>query len=321
MTTLRADLHVHSLHSRRSGNFQFLKSRDCYSKPEDIYRIAKARGMDLVTITDHDSIDGCLELLDRHPDAGDLFVSEEISCRCPVGDIEVHLGVYGIDERLHRELQSLRGNVFDVIAWLREEGVFFSLNHLFHFYRRQAPLSAYLRLLDEVPALEGRNGTMLQAHNELVVELARKWCGPVPIAGGPLGVVGGSDAHTLRRVGRTWTTGSGRTRHEFLESLRLGHGSVGGEHGGAAAVAGDAYGVIRGYVASLAGSGPDDHNVLERAGFLLFALLSIPLQFLPLGISVAGKLAEAREVGRAARELAARLDGRAGDRPALEART
>ena len=66
---LRADLHVHTLPlAAVSGDLAFLRSRDCYSQPEDVYRVAKARGMDLVAITDHDSIDGCLELLDAHPD-------------------------------------------------------------------------------------------------------------------------------------------------------------------------------------------------------------------------------------------------------------
>ena len=54
---------------------RFLRSRDCYSNPEDVYLVAKARGMDLVTITDHDSIDGCLELLARRPGATDIFIS------------------------------------------------------------------------------------------------------------------------------------------------------------------------------------------------------------------------------------------------------
>ena len=98
---VRADLHVHSCHSLRSGNFRFLRSRDCYSRPEDVYRAAKARGMDVVTITDHDSIGGCLEFLDRHPGADDFFVSEEVSCWFPDAPIEVHFGVYGMTEALH----------------------------------------------------------------------------------------------------------------------------------------------------------------------------------------------------------------------------
>src|SRR5262245_41558547 len=112
----RADLHVHSYHSKVNGNMPFLKSRDCYSPPVAVYLTAKARGMDFVTITDHDSIDGCLELLDRRPDARDIIVGEEVSCRMPDGDIEVHLGVYGTDEALHRDLQPLRRNVFEATA-------------------------------------------------------------------------------------------------------------------------------------------------------------------------------------------------------------
>ncbi len=116
MPMLRADLHVHTRHSKVSGTLRFLGSRDCYSRPADVYRVAKARGMDLVAFTDHDSIDGALELLDARPDCDDVIVGEEVSCWLPDGDIEVHLGVYGMTEALHRDVQPLRGNVFDVIA-------------------------------------------------------------------------------------------------------------------------------------------------------------------------------------------------------------
>ena len=32
--------------------------RECYSQPEDLYATLKRRGMDLITLTDHDSIEG-----------------------------------------------------------------------------------------------------------------------------------------------------------------------------------------------------------------------------------------------------------------------
>lgn len=294
MTTLRADLHVHSRASTQTGNMRFLKSRDCYSSPEDVYRRAKARGMDLVTLTDHDTIDGCLEFLSAHPDAPDFIMGEEVSCRFPGTDLEVHLGVYGITEALHRAVQPLRRNVFDVAACLREAGVFFALNHLLFFYRGQVPLDAYLALLDEVPAIEARNGTMLPAHNDLVAEIAERW----PVAGGrrPLALLGGSDAHTLRRIGATWTEAPGSTREAFLESLREGRARPGGNHGGAASVARDAYSVIGSYVASLAGFGPRDHAAGHRAFCLAFSVVSVPAQFLPLAIVWRSKRREARIV-------------------------
>ena len=307
MRTLRADLHVHSCHSLQSGSLRFLKSRDCYSRPEDVYRVAKDRGMDLVTITDHDSIGGCLEHLDRNPDSSDFFISEEVSCRLPEGDVEVHLGVYGIDERLHRDLQPLRRDVFAVAARLREAGVFFVLNHLLHSYRRQLPLDAYLRLFHEVPGLEARNGAMIPEHNALVELLASRWTGTSRFT-----LVGGSDAHTLRRVALTWTEAPVVEDVEdvpgFLASLRDRRSRPAGLHGGTASVAGDAYGVVGRYWASLLGAGPRDHRGLRRAGCLAFSLLSLPAQFLPLAIVASGKRREAREVRRVREELSSWID-------------
>ena len=307
MTTgklLRADLHVHSWHSTENGDLPFLKSRDCYSDPVDVYRTAKARGMDLVTITDHDSINGCLELLSRFPDLDDFIIGEEVSCRLPDGDIEVHLGVYGMTETLHREIQPLRRSVFDVIARLREAQVFFSLNHLLHFYRRQVPLDTYLRLVSDVPALEVRNGTMVAAHNilveRLVTHLRHSSTGP---GGEWPAITAGSDAHTLRRVGRTWTAAPGRSAADFLDALKQGRGQPGGIHGGTGAVAGDAYGVVARYCASLWGLWPSDHTPIHRAGCIAFSIVSLPGQFLPWMIPAFGKRRERRIVAEAAGEL------------------
>lgn len=294
---LRADLHVHTCHSKQSGTLGFLRSRDSYSTPEAVYRTARSRGMDLVCITDHDSIDGGLELLERRPGAADVIVGEEISCRLPDGDMEVHIAAYGMTEVLHREVQALRGNVFDVTARLRQAGVFCALNHLLHFYRRQVPFDVYLRLLDEVDALEVRNGSMLPGHNVLSEAIAAT---RPPRPGSPrLASVAGSDAHTLRRVGLTWTSAPGRTREEFLANVRLGIGAPGGRHGGVAAVAGDTYGVVGSYIAALAGFGPPDLRSWRRAGCLAFATASVPMQWLPLVIAAARKLAERREVALA----------------------
>src|SRR5450756_2924995 len=73
----RAYLHVHS----RFSVFKYFKranTRDCYNAPEDVYRIAKERGMSYVTLTDHDSIDGALYLLNKNPDLNDFFIGEEV---------------------------------------------------------------------------------------------------------------------------------------------------------------------------------------------------------------------------------------------------
>lgn len=296
---MRADLHVHSWHSTQSGSLKFLRSRDCYSDPVDVYRTARARGMDLVTITDHDSIDGCLALLERSPDLENFVIGEEVSCRFPDSDMEVHLGVYGTTEALHRELQPLRGNVFDVIACLRAHDVFFTLNHLLHFYRGQVPLGSYLRLALEVPALEVRNGAMLPEHNVLVEQYART------MPPGHWGLVGGSDAHTLRRIGRTWTEVPGATTAEqFMTGLREGRGRTGGDHGSAPVIAIEIYGVVARYMASLAGFGPCTQPLPRRIGCLAFSAASLPFQFIPLVAALRGKARERGAVAQMRRELA-----------------
>jgi membrane-associated phospholipid phosphatase len=73
---MRCDLHVHSWYSGRAdvpvlGHV----GRECYSDPGDVYEHARRRGMDLVTLTDHDSIEGALRL--AHLPA--TFVSEEVT--------------------------------------------------------------------------------------------------------------------------------------------------------------------------------------------------------------------------------------------------
>ncbi|MGE0448069.1 MAG: PHP domain-containing protein [Vicinamibacterales bacterium] len=301
MTMLRADMHVHTCYSRYNDDIAFLGARDCYSTPEQVYATAKARGMDLVAITDHDTIDGALALVDATRGAADVIVGEEVSCWFPDGPFQVHLGVYGMTESLHRELQPLRRSVFDVIACLRHAGVFFCVNHLMHFWQEHVPLDRYLELLMLVPALEVRNGTMVPKHNRLSERIAAD---PSCRGGRPLAAVAGSDAHTLRRVGTTWTEAPGRTREEFLENVRNGLGVPGGRDGGALAVSGDAYGVIRGYICSLLGILPPDHHGLRRLGCLAFAIGSLPFEFFPLLLVSRTKMAERRKVKRLEEALA-----------------
>jgi hypothetical protein len=133
---------------------------------------------------------------------------------------------------------------------------------------------------------------MLPQHNRLVEDiLARR-----SAAGQPLAVVAGSDAHTLRRIGGTWTSAPGRTAAEFLQSLRDGLGTAGGDHGGPAVVALDAYGVVARYAASVFGFGPRDHSGWHRVLCGLCVAASVPMQFLPALIPVIKKNAERRTV-------------------------
>jgi predicted metal-dependent phosphoesterase TrpH len=317
---MRADLHVHSYHSGYAAHLRVFKTRDCYSDPEDVYRVAKARGMDLVCLTDHDTIDGCLEFLSRHPDAPDFIVGEEIECRLPArtrGDlrvpVRVHLGALGMTERIHRDVQPLRDNVFEAAAYLEQEGVFFALNHLFFFYSGDRWRPYAEALLRVCRAVETRNGAMSEEQNDLIDRIA----GAHPE---PLTCVGGSDAHVLAYVGRTWTAAPATTREEFLAALREGRAAPGGEHGGARRMTAEIYSVIGSYWLGLAGRARHDLTPLDRAVGGALSIASLPGQFVPALVAVAQKARERSCMRRIARELD-RGAGRLDWDPALGART
>ena len=61
---MRIDVHVHSKFSKRPSEWIFKKigCSESYTEPLNIYRIAKNRGMTHVTISDHNTIDGALEI-------------------------------------------------------------------------------------------------------------------------------------------------------------------------------------------------------------------------------------------------------------------
>src|SRR5947207_3315925 len=118
----KADLHCHTRHSGQAKHLKFLRCRDCYSHPLDVYQTAKRRGMDLVTITDHDSIDGCLELLDRLGPLPDFVMGEEATAFFPRFGHEAHVGIYGLREGQHREIQRLRRDGDELVAYLRQAG-------------------------------------------------------------------------------------------------------------------------------------------------------------------------------------------------------
>ena len=58
---MKLDTHVHTVHSGRATVFPFNHfMRESYNTPESVYATARKRGMDLVTITDHDQISGAV---------------------------------------------------------------------------------------------------------------------------------------------------------------------------------------------------------------------------------------------------------------------
>jgi predicted metal-dependent phosphoesterase TrpH len=205
--------------------------RESYNEPRDVYDRLKRLGMSLVTLTDHDSIDAA-EVLRQHPD---FFLSEEVTVRMPCGT-EAHLGVYGIAERDHTEIQRRRHDFVSLLMYLTERKLFFSANHIFSGLTGRREAEDFQWLESYVPAFETRNGQMWQDANASAAKFAAR-LGKIAIAG--------SDSHTIAGVGLTHTEVPGaRTADEFFAGLRAGRGRVHGAHGSCGKLTLDVFGIV-----------------------------------------------------------------------------
>jgi predicted metal-dependent phosphoesterase TrpH len=192
--------------------------RESYNDPEAVYRTLKRRGMDLVTVTDHDSIDAA-EHLRRYPD---FFLSEEVTCTTPSGT-EIHVGVYGIEERHHMELQRRRSDVPALAAFLHEQKILFSINHVFSSLTGRRTELDFAMFEDLFPAMETLNGHIPAGNNRAARRLAQDW---------QKAAVGGSDAHTIETLALTYTEVAGTDGiRSYLEGVRQGRGQVAGASG------------------------------------------------------------------------------------------
>jgi glycosyltransferase involved in cell wall biosynthesis/predicted metal-dependent phosphoesterase TrpH len=220
----RVDMHCHSTASQlsRLGVQHSLGLPECATPPAEVYELAKRRGMDFVTITDHDTIDGCLELIDRP----DCFVSEELTARFAGEPQAVHILCYGITPGDHEWLQAHAGDVEACATYLGENEIACALAH--PFYNVDAPLTPRhrRRLADLFPIWEVRNGSRAAELNMPAAIYTETHGGTG---------IGGSDDHAGVDIGRTFTeTSAAATPEEFLCNLRAGQAGAGGEQGSAA---------------------------------------------------------------------------------------
>src|SRR4051795_634444 len=193
-TATRADLHCHSTASAVSklGVQRALGLPECATPPEEVYALAKRRGMDFVTITDHDTIDGALELAGRP----DTFVSEELTTWFRSEPQAVHVLCYGITLDDHEWLQANAGDVEACAEYLHGNEIACALAH--PFYAVAAPLTPRhrRRLAQLFPVWETRNGSRASELN-MPAAIYIETHGGTGVAG--------SDDHAGVDVGRTFT--------------------------------------------------------------------------------------------------------------------
>lgn len=168
-----------------------------------------------MTFTDLDTIDGCLALLDRHPEATDFFISEEVRAIEPRTRAAVSVLVFGLTESQHRDLRALRGDVREIAGYARGEGLVASLGSVLGVLESGGSEAVARDLIGRFECFEIRNGAEDRTCNELMARLVQE-----ATAGRGFGVTAGSNAHTAARVGRVSTVARASDRAGFLDALR-----------------------------------------------------------------------------------------------------
>ena len=264
---MKADLHIHSRHSDRAPEWLFRRVGlpDSYTAPAALYDALRTRGMDFVTITDHNSIDGCLEIAGR-PGA---FLSEQVSTRFPDDRCEVHVLVWGLDERQHPELQARRENIFELQKFLATEHLAHAVAHPLYRVDDRLALAHIEKLVLLFKHFEGLNGHRDRLLSEVarhvltaltpakIEELAnRHGFGPTHAEPWVKVLVAGSDDHGGMYPAAAFTeTPPAESIAEFLAHVRAGRCELRGAGGTPLAVSHSLYNNLRQFIgAKVAGA-------------------------------------------------------------------
>ena len=239
----RCDLHIHSRHSARSEEWLFRRFDfpDSYSDPKQLYEQLRKRGMDYVTITDHDSIDGCLEIahLPR------TFISEQVTTYFPHDACKLHILVWGISEQQHRDIEGVRENIFDLQRYLQRAQIAHAVAHPLYSVNGKLEAMHLEQLILLFKHFEGINGLRDALLSDLAQTLFKQLTpeqidvfanrhGVAPTHAEPWRkiLVGGSDDHGGQFAASAFTeTPAAKSAEEFLKSVRNGNCTPRGQGG------------------------------------------------------------------------------------------
>src|SRR5882762_4196222 len=239
----KCDLHIHSRFSARSEEWLFRRFDfpDSYSDPRELHRQLIERGMGFVTITDHDTIDGCLEIRDLPK----TFISEQVTTYFPQDPCKIHLLVWGITEKQHQDIVIVRDNIFSLQRYLQGAQIAHAVAHPLYSINGKLEASHLERLILLFKHFEGINGL----RDALLSALARELLSGLtaqkieelanrhnlqPTHPEPWRKIftGGSDDHGGQFVAGAYTeTAKARAATQFLQHVRTGDCEARGEGG------------------------------------------------------------------------------------------
>jgi glycosyltransferase involved in cell wall biosynthesis len=188
--------------------------------------------MDYVTITDHDSIDGCLEIahLPR------TFISEQVTTYFPHDACKLHILVWGISEQQHRDIERVRENIFDLQRYLQRAQIAHAVAHPLYSVNGKLEAVHLEQLILLFKHFEGINGlrdallsdlaqTLFEQLTPEKIDVLANRHGVAPTHTEPWRkiLVAGSDDHGGQFAASAFTeTPTARSAEQFLKSIRNG---------------------------------------------------------------------------------------------------
>lgn len=251
----RSDLHVHSRFSNKPSIWAMRKINcpESYTDPMHIYLAAKAKGMDFVTITDHNTIQGALEIA-HLPGA---FVSVELTSYFPENGCKIHVVALDITEAAYRDLMSLRKNVYELVGYLRAKGIVHFIAHPLYDMDERVDTDTVEKMFLLFDVIEVKNGARAMRFNNVTREIVASLSplqyqelrdkhsdSPAWSSRWFKSTVGGSDDHSGFFIARAHTSvPRAATVKEFLAAVMNGSSRAEGEDGDALTLAHTLYGI------------------------------------------------------------------------------
>ncbi|MBF0379061.1 MAG: glycosyltransferase [Desulfamplus sp.] len=239
---IRADLHVHSKYSTRPSSWVLKKIGCCesYTEPRSIYNRALERRMDFVTITDHNTISGCLEIAHLK----NTFISEEITSYFPDEGCKIHVLAYGISEKQHEDIAKARESIFELVEYLNCEQIPHAVAHPMYSVNDRLTMEHFEQMLVLFNIFE-LNGTREDYQNKVLMKILDnlkqeemayysdkyrlKLYGDKPWE---KMIIGGSDDHSALNIASTYTEMNDvATVEDFLKGLGKNRTNTGGKAG------------------------------------------------------------------------------------------
>ncbi len=192
---MKIDMHVHSTYSGDSDG-----------RPEDILKKAESVGLDGLALMDHNTLEGYRSVKNKK---SSLILVPGIE----VSTEEGHVMAIGLQEEIGKQL-----TMAEAIDKINEQGAIAAAPHPYRYWSGMTEENLFS---NNWTAIEGLNGRSWHSKNVKARKAAKKMNLPI---------IGGSDAHRLKTVGKAYTIFDNIDSWEdVITQIKKGNVDAGGE--------------------------------------------------------------------------------------------